>query len=466
MLKRLIILSILFFIAITAKPLLSYSFWHLSSLTSLSGQALVDSQARRVVVLTIEGAIGPASDDYVAHVFRSINAQKVELLIIRLDTPGGLDTSMRGIVKIIINSPVPVVAFVAPQGARAASAGTYILYASHIAAMSPGTNLGAATPVQIGGTNPFSDKGQTDKKPVVQDAMKRKIINDASAYIVSLAKLHGRNHHWAEKAVREGVSLPADQALKMNVINVIAHGIPDLLEQLDQQTVKLGRMQKTIRTSGLAIQYVEPGWRSRFLQVITNPNIAYFLLLIGMYGLILEFANPGSVVPGTVGAIALILALYSLHLLPVNYTGMALILLGLGLMIAEAFQPSFGILGLGGISAFIIGSIVLMDTDAPGYRVNLSIIISSAVISVLLLIFVLRMALQARKRPIVSGIEQMTGSEAVVINGFNQIGTVLINGEIWRAQSDIPLHKGEKVKVVQVQGLTLIVEPVNSASKQ
>ena len=433
----------------------------------------VRAETGPVIKLSIQDAIGPATDDYIERALESAIKQRAELVVIEIDTPGGLDTSMRNIIKNITNSLVPVASFVSPTGARAASAGTYILYASHIAAMAPGTNLGAATPVQIGGISPTDVKpkdktkqdGEGQQDTPSADASKRKAINDAVAYIRGLAQLRGRNEEWAEKAVREAASLPARDALDLKVIDLIATDMVDLLKQLDGWEVTVLGHKRTLQTTGAAVLPIEPDWRSRLLSVITNPNIAYILMLIGIYGLILEFSNPGSIVPGTVGAIALILALYAFQLLPINYAGVGLILLGVALMVAEAFQPSFGMLGIGGVVAFVFGSIILIDTEAPGFGIDLSVIITFAVTSILVFVFVIGMALKARKRPVSSGLEQLIGGEAVVVNDFSEVGHVTIHSETWQAHSPVPLHKGQHVRVTAMKGLTLQVEPI-AASQQ
>lgn len=437
-----------------------------------------EQSGKTIIQLTIADAIGPATADYVERSLNAAREQQAELVIIRLDTPGGLDTSMRSIIKNISNSPVPVVTYVAPTGARAASAGTYILYASHIAAMAPGTNLGAATPVQIGGmptpgktddNKDNKDKQDNKDKPPAGDTvsdMKRKIINDAVAYIQGLADLHGRNKDWAEKAVREGASLPSTEALKLNVIDIIATGTADLLEQVHGRKVNVQGHPRTLNTKGLSVTQLDPDWRSRFLSVITNPNVAYILMLVGIYGIILEFSNPGAIVPGTVGAICLLLALYSFQLLPINYAGFGLILLGVALMVGEAFEPSFGILGIGGVIAFVIGSIILIDTEAPGFGIDISIIATFALSSALIFIFVVGIAVKARRRPVVSGLDQLINGEAIVIDDFDQQGTVSIHSETWQASTSAPLHKGQHVKVTGSQGLTLSVEPMEASTQE
>ncbi len=432
--------------------------------------ASVFSADNPVIQLTIEGAIGPATDDYIGRAIETAARRQAELIVIRMDTPGGLDTAMRGIIKHITRSPVPVVSYVAPSGARAASAGTYILYASHIAAMAPGTNVGAATPIRIGVAPQPASKGKDEPgKPAdtaPADAGKKKMINDAVAYLRSLAELRGRNPDWAEKAVREAASIPAGEALQLGVIDIVATSMADLMKQVDGREVTVLGQKRTLRTMGSLIEQFAPDWRSRFINVITNPNIAYILMLVGIYGLILEFSNPGTIAPGVTGAISLLLALYAFQLLPVNYTGMGLILLGVALMVAEAFQPSFGVLGIGGLIAFVMGSVFLMDTDEPGFGIDISVIATFAILSALLFIVVIGMAVRARRQPVVSGLEELVGGVATVLADFDHRGRVSIHSESWQAVSRVPLHKGQQVKVSGVDGLTLQVEPLETSTQE
>jgi membrane-bound serine protease (ClpP class) len=422
-------------------------------------------------LLQVTGAIGPATADYLDRALDKAEEEAVELVILQMDTPGGLDTSMRAIIKRIIASQVAVIVYVAPSGARAASAGTYILYASHVAAMAPATNLGAATPVTMGGVpNSTPDKAKPDdtnegQEAPVTDPKTSKAVNDAAAYIRSLANLRKRNAEWAEKAVRDAVSLSAEEALKLGVIDLIAADINRLLSELDGREVELPLGSKILNTENLVIQKQLPDWQSQLLSIISNPNLAYILMLVGIYGLIYEFANPGAIVPGTVGAISLLLALYAFHLLPINYAGVALILLGLALMVGEAFVPSFGTLGIGGVIAFTIGSLILIDTDQAGFGISLPLILVVAVSSAFLMVFVIGMAIKSRNRPVVSGREEMLTSEGVVVEDFTGEGNIRIHGEIWRAHSEYPLEKDQLVEITGRQGLVLMVTPVDKEKR-
>ncbi len=427
-------------------------------------------QPKQAYVLEINGIINPATADYFERSLDKANQADTEFILLKMDTPGGLDLSMRKIIKKIIASPTPVVTYVTPGGSRAASAGTYILYASHIAAMAPATNLGAATPVQMipsfspGNDEPSSDDKIKNRQPDVDlaDPMTKKVVNDAVAYIRGLAKLRGRNEQWAEQAVRTAVSLPAEDALKLNIIDIVATDQADLFRQLDGRTVNVLGTEKTLNTAGLTVKELAPDWRNRLLAVITDPNIAYILMLIGIYGLILEFSNPGAILPGTVGSICLLLALFSFQILPINYAGLALILLGITLMTAEAFQPSFGILGLGGVVAFIAGSVILIDTDLPGYGINLGLIAGFAVFTVLFFILALGLVFKARHSPVVSGKEEMIGAVCEALEAFEEQGRVRVHSENWNARTNIPMKKGEKAKVAAIHGLSLDIIPVTT----
>lgn len=428
----------------------------------------VTGKSSTIIQLEVQGVIGPAISDYIERSLQKAEDIQASAVLIRMDTPGGLDLSMRQMIKKIIASPVPIITYVAPGGARAASAGTYILYASHIAAMAPATNLGAATPVQIGGFGDLDEKqDKTSKEDDKQtpthlsDPMTHKMVNDAAAYIRGLARMRGRNEEWAERAVREAVSLSAEEALKHNVIDILATDEADLLKQLHGYKLTISGREITLSTENTILENVRPDWRSEFLAVITNPSIAYILLMIGIYGLIFEFSNPGSVVPGTLGAICLLLALYALQLLPINYAGIALILLGIALMIAESFVPSIGVLGFGGVAAFVIGSIILMDTDVPGFGIHLGVIAGFALSSVAFFIVVLGLLLKSRQSPVVCGKEEMLGSVGNVLEDFNGNGMVRIHSENWQAISKQPLHKNQQVTVTAINGLLLTVSPLN-----
>jgi membrane-bound serine protease (ClpP class) len=422
------------------------------------------------LLLEIKGAIGPATASYVAQGIESAQQSGARILVLQMDTPGGLDSSMRSIIKAILASPVPVIGYVAPAGARAASAGTYILYASHVAAMSPATNLGAATPVSIGGLPSLPEqpgdegkgddsKGEGEGTPKPKNASERKSINDAAAYLRALAKLRDRNAEWAEQAVREAASLSAEEALEMGVIDLIAADYTQLLESLDGRRVSVNGTATTLKTAGIVLERQGQDWRTRLLSIITDPNIAYILMLIGIYGLIFEFSNPGFILPGVVGAIALVLALYAFQVLPINYAGLALIMLGIIFMIAEAFVPSFGALGLGGVVAFVVGSVILLDEE--GYAISLPLIGGTALVSALFLLWVMGMFVRIRGRPVVTGAEQMLGSEGEAMEAFVAgKGRVWVHSEAWNARSGSEIAAGQPIRVTAVKGLSLEVQPI------
>ncbi|MEZ5616412.1 MAG: nodulation protein NfeD [Rhodocyclaceae bacterium] len=431
--------------------------------------------AATVKVAEIHGAISPASAAYFLRALDEAQRAKADLLVLRLDTPGGLDSAMREMIQGILASPVPVATFVAPSGARAASAGTYLLYASHVAAMAPGTNLGAATPVAIGiggdagkpgGAKPADDKDDKGQgRASSGGAMEKKAVHDAAAYIRSLAQLRGRNAEWAERAVREAESLSAEEALKLKVIDFIAADLPELLQKAEGRKVKLAAGEATLALSAAAVVTVERNWKERLLAAIADPNIALILMMLGVYGLLFEFYTPGFGVAGIIGAICLLLALYALAMLPINATGALLVLLGIALMATEAFVPSFGAFGIGGIFAFVAGSLMLIDADVPGLQVSLAFIVPLAAASALVLGGVGAFALRSRRRPMVAGVEAMAGGTAEALEDFAQEGWVLAFGERWHARSASPLKSGERARIVAVDGLTLVVEPEDKGER-
>ncbi len=490
-------------------------------LAALAGSVLLllgtgASAGGGAIVIEVKGAIGPASRDYIRQGLERARLDGAEVLILQLDTPGGLDSSMRDIIQDILQSPVPVATWVAPEGGRAASAGTYILYASHVAAMAPATTLGAATPVAIGGapggeperprerppddTNGASSSGSandgrtdaepsaeagsetgtdastgaadeaTEPQPRTRDgvrqprgngtAQERKAVEDAVAYIRSLAEKRGRNADWAESAVRDAASLSSSEALEQNVIDLIAISVGDLLTQMDGRVVEVAGEARTLATSGLSVTRIEPDWRTRLLAVITDPTVAYLLMLVGIYGLLLEGYNPGALVPGVVGGISLLLALFAFQILPVNYAGLALILLGVGLIVAETFVPSFGILGIGGVAAFTAGSVILMDSDIPGFGIALPLIISIAGGSGLAMLGIALLAARNRYSPVVSGTEEMVGAMGEALEDFETRGPVWVHAERWTVEIDGAVHKGQAVRITAVEGLHLVGEPV------
>ncbi len=429
------------------------------------------AQGDTVPVLEIDGPIGPATAEYVTRGIADAGAAGAPLIVLRLDTPGGLDTAMRDIIRAILASEVPVASWVGPGGARAASAGTYIMYASHVAAMAPGTNLGAATPVRIGGMPEQPDPEAEDEEgegnqedSASGDAMTRKMVNDAVAYLRALAQLRGRDAEWAERAVREGVSLSSADAEERGVIDLIAASPAAVLEAADGRTVRVGSGERTLETSGLTLEPQEPGWRIELLSVITNPNVAYILMLLGIYGLILELVNPGLMVPGVIGGISLLLALFAFQALPINYAGLALIALGVGFMLAEAALPSFGALGLGGVAAFATGSLLLFDTRGEGFELSLALVAGVTVASLLVLLGIASFAMRAWRRPVVSGRQQMIGATATVLETVGPDGGwVHAHGERWQARSPVEVGKGEPVRIEAMDELILHVKPMGPA---
>jgi membrane-bound serine protease (ClpP class) len=434
---------------------------------SLVQTAVVFAAPPSVLVLPVTGAIGPASAQFITRGLERAEKDDAQLVVVQIDTPGGLDTSMREIIKAMLASRVPVAVFVGPSGARAASAGTYILYASHIAAMAPGTNLGAATPIQIGMPSPSSPQPQADKDKKDedhQDTLSRKQVHDAAAYIRGLAQLRGRNADWGERAVREAVSLSADEALAQKVIDLTARDVNDLVAKVDGRKVTTTAGERTLATSGAEIVTLAPDWKSRFLAIITEPSVALILMMLGVYGLFFEFSNPGFVLPGVFGGIALLIGLFALNMLPVNYAGLALVLLGLSFMIAEAFFPSYGSLGVGGIIAFTIGAVMLIDSDVPGFGIPYWLIGTLALLSALFILIIGGVALRARQRPIVTGHEELIGSVGVVLEDSGTEGWARVHSEQWRVQSTVPLKRGQDVKVTGRDGLVLRVTPIEGAN--
>lgn len=422
--------------------------------------------ASHALVLEIKGSINPAVSDYFREGLEQAAAGSASLIIVEMDTPGGLDRAMRDIIQLILASSLPVVTYVTPDGARAASAGTYILYASHVAAMSPATNLGAATPVSIGGLpgsgkKPPGKENQKDKDNSAtplknDDAMKRKVINDASAYIKALAEKQGRNAEWAVRAVKEAVSLSALEALDLDVIDFVADDLDDLLKQVDGHEITLNSKPYIITTAGMKLDRLQPTWRYKVLSVISDPNVAYFLLLLGFYGLVYELANPGVFLPGVAGGISLLLAFYAFQILPVNYSGLALIVLGMILMVSEAFMPSFGSLGIGGIVAFSVGSLILMDDE--GMKISLTVITATTAVSAAIMILVLGRIFTIRKKMVVTGDEALVGTLGEALEDFDREGRVELMGELWLAESSDKIMKGEKVKITSRNGLKLMVQ--------
>lgn len=444
------------------------------ALATAGAPAADGATGRGALLADIEGPIGPATQRYVETAIKTASERNAEVLIFRIDTPGGLVDSMREIVAAILASPTPIVGFVAPPGAHAASAGTYILYATHIAAMAPGTNLGAATPVQIGMPGlPPPDEGKPEPLPggadkpaplPPGDAMTAKMTNDAVAFIRSLAELRGRNADWAEQAVREAASLSATQALQRHVIDLVANNVGALLAAIDGHQVTVGDVQRRLATAGIAVEPLEMDALTRGLGLLSNPNVTFLLMLIGVYGLIFEFSNPGIFAPGVIGVICLVLGLYGLNQLPLNYTGLALLGLGMAFLAAEAFMPSFGALGVGGLVAFVIGAAMLINTEAPSYRISWWVIGGTAALTGAFLLLVVGYAVRTHRRAPSSGPARLIGAEAQVLDWEGSGGHVWAEGERWRAIGVPELRAGASARVRRIDGLTLVVGPADGAA--
>lgn len=399
--------------------------------------------ANRAVLLQIDGAIGPATVDYFKRGLEFAKKQQAKVIILELNTPGGLAASVRSINQDIIASTIPVITYVAPSGARAASAGTYVMYASHLSAMAPGTNIGSATPINLLDNN----------KSVSHD----KVLNDSVAYIRSLAELRGKNADWAEKAVRQSANISANEAKGLNVIDIVAPDYQTLLKEADGKEVGINEIVHKVNAKDIQLEKFTPGWRYDFLSFLTNPNVAYILLLIAFYGLFFELASPGAILPGVVGLIALLLVLYAFQLMPINYAGLALVMVGIAFMLFEVYVTSFGVIGIGGAVAFIIGSILLFDVNDPNYRLTLRLIGLMGVVTIGFFFILINIAYRSQKKAVVSGREALIGTEGTVLSVKDDEIVVRVLGEIWEAKSEHSLKIGDKIRVAQIEGLTLTV---------
>ncbi|MBO6657320.1 MAG: nodulation protein NfeD [Pseudomonadales bacterium] len=443
-----------------SRLILTIAFALLTSLALTNQAQLEETTSSRIWLIEIDGAIGPATSDYVLRGFEQASSSNASLIVIRINTPGGLDGAMRDIIQGILSSDIPVVSYVGPKGARAASAGTYIAYASHVAAMAPATNLGASTPVQIAApTMPATEEPASAAEP---SAMEKKMVNDAAAYIRGLAELRGRNAAWAEKSVRQGVSLNAEAALEENVIDLVVEDLDTLLQELDGRIVSINDREITLQTRDTELQPHLPDLRTEILSILTNPNVVMILGMIGIYGIILEFYNPGSLIPGVIGVICLLLAAYAVQLLPLNYAGLALLVLGIGLMVGEALVPSFGILGIGGVIAFCIGGLMLFDTEMEAFQVGLPTIGATAVVSALLIFATVSIAMKIRNKKVTTGMSALIGEHGEALNDFGKEGQVRVGGEIWRAKSNETIEAGDTVSVKSVNGLLMNVTKIET----
>ena len=431
-----------------------------------SSRAEEGGRTRLVLTVEIDGAIGPASARLLEEGLAEAKDRNAEALILQMNTPGGLVTSMREMIADILASPVPVIGYVAPSGGHAASAGTYILYATHVAAMAPGTNIGAATPVELGGPIPSlpgeegkdtgkDQNGQTG--PTSGDAMTAKVTNDAVALIRSLAEMRGRNADWAEKAVREAAGLSANAALQQHVIEIVARDTAELLQMIDGRVVEVSGVKRPLATKDIAVDKVEPGWLIELLSIITDPNVAVILMLIGIYGLVFEFSTPGAVAPGVIGTICLLLGLYALNLLPINYAGLALMLLGLVFLVIEAINPTV-VLGLGGVTAFLLGAAMLLKVQGPGFELSWVVIGAAAALTLGLALLTGSYLWTARRRPPRVGAQAMHGIPAEILDWSGGEGHVLAQGERWRARAAETFAPGDEVEVRNVEDLVLEVE--------
>lgn len=407
------------------------------------------AETSTVAQIQIEAPISPATSSYLKETIQKSKTNSYDYILLELNTPGGVSTAMRDMIKDILNSPIPIITYVSPKGARATSAGTYLLYASHIAAMAPGTNLGAATPISMMKA-PVKESENSENS-----ALEKKVLNDSIAYIKSLAELRERNESWAIEAVKEGVSLSSKEALEKNVIDLIAQNPEELLAQIDGKEVKVQDTMLTLNTKDHTIIALEADWKTKILMQISDPNIAYLLMMIAIYGVLFELMNPGSVFPGVLGLISGIIALYSFNMLPFNYAGLILIIFGISLMIAEVFITGFGILGIGGVIAFGFGSFLLFDSQTLGTDISIPLIILISLTSLAFFLLTIHYLLKSRSNKIVSGKDEMIGTSAEVIKVTNEGYQVRCHGEIWSAKSQTCLKEGESAIVESISGLTL-----------